>query len=479
MHVTRRVWAVGGLAAFLAALSVALARPAPLAGTALLGAWLLGRQYLFVREVGRTVDALSVAQVPAQTGVRTGADAPVTLSATLEFPAGVALSLEAGLPTATSADDLSVRIDPGESGGEETVDVRWPVAGTHRFEPTTLRVTDGLFAETLPVGTAPTVTVEPRSPRTLHVGAGGERLATAYGEHGGGQLGSGIDPSEVREYVPGDTADRIDWKATARLGSPHVREHEPDTDRRTLLVVDHRASLVAGEPGETKLEYLREVALSIAGTARTLGDPLGLLAVDDEGVTTRLEPSTAPDRYTAVRRRLLDLEATAATTPSTDPNREPSAATVRRSLAALEDDADPFAATLRPFYAGHRTYRERLETNPLYGALRTTLTGRRGTVWTVLCTDDTRPDELRETVDVARSGGGSVLVLLAPSVLYEPGELADLEGAYDRYLAFEERRRELARLPRVTALEVGPGDRLSTVLTAGRDRRLQRAGGRP
>jgi len=56
-------------------------------------------------------------------------------------------------------------------------------------------------------------------------------------------------------------------------------------------------------------------------------------------------------------------------------------------------------------------------------------------------------------------------------VLYEPGGLADLERAYDRYLAFEEFRRELAKLDGVTALEVGPADRLSAVLEAGdRDR---------
>ncbi|WP_255681357.1 hypothetical protein [Natrinema sp. SYSU A 869] len=59
-------------------------------------------------------------------------------------------------------------------------------------------------------------------------------------------------------------------------------------------------------------------------------------------------------------------------------------------------------------------------------------------------------------------------VLLAPSVLYEPGGLADVEQAYDRYIEFEEFRRELSRMDNVRALEVGPADRLATVLEAGR-----------
>ncbi|RZV10921.1 hypothetical protein BDK88_2132 [Natrinema hispanicum] len=89
------------------------------------------------------------------------------------------------------------------------------------------------------------------------------------------------------------------------------------------------------------------------------------------------------------------------------------------------------------------------------------MTDARGSIWTVICTDDSRPAELRETVSLARQGGNEVLVLLAPSVLYEPGGLADIEQAYDRYVEFEEFRRELARIDNVTALEVGPTDRLS------------------
>jgi hypothetical protein len=64
-----------------------------------------------------------------------------------------------------------------------------------------------------------------------------------------------------------------------------------------------------------------------------------------------------------------------------------------------------------------------------------------------------------------------VLVFLTPTVLFAPGELADLEHAYARYREFEIFRRDLARLERVSAFEVGPGDRLDTILSTGRQRR--------
>jgi len=148
--------------------------------------------------------------------------------------------------------------------------------------------TDGLFSETVTVGTTPTVAVEPPSPgRSTSVRAGtGSPPRTAPTRPG--QTGSGIELAELREYVPGDTEKQIDWKATARHGTPYVRDYEAETDRRTLLVVDHRASLATGSRAETQLEALREIALVIAGNARRLNDPLGLVTVGDDGITNHI-----------------------------------------------------------------------------------------------------------------------------------------------------------------------------------------------
>jgi uncharacterized protein (DUF58 family) len=503
MYPTRRLWAILGLPVGLAVLAILLGRLLPLVGAVLVGAWVMTRQYLFLRATQRFVNDVSVIQSPAREWIRTDETIPVTLTATLDRSSRLACLVNGGLPTgATASTEFSTELTPGATSAERTVDARWPVAGRHTFEQPTLTVTDGLFEQSVTLAKAPSVTVEPRGPRNVHVGEGGEQFTAAYGEHDAGRQGSGIEPAELREYMPGDTLNQIDWNATARLGTPHVREFDAETDRKTVLVVDHRSTLAMGPPDETKLAYLREIALVFADSAKQLGDPLGLLTVGDAGITAQLTPATTAGRYTMVRQTLLELAPTTAQESATDQLSTEAEATqrsaaqlsvpespiarrgaaqtvadVQRSLAALDGDGT-FEETIRPFYANRQRYHQRIETDPLYGAVQQTLATSRGPVFTVLCTDDSAPVELRETVQLARREGGRVLVLLAPTVLYEPGGLSDLEQAYERYVSFEELRRELAHLDGVTALEVGPGDRLSTVLDAGRETRQSVGGGR-
>jgi uncharacterized protein (DUF58 family) len=492
MEPTRRLWAVAGLAGGLVALAVVLARPLALVGAALVGTWLLSRQYLFSRELRRLHDDLTVEQSPARTLLRTDASTPVTLRATLAEPSALACSIRASLPVgATTERSPAVTLDSGETDAEETVDVRWPVAGRHQFGQATLSATDGLFEGTVPVGTAPTVTVEPRGPRNVHVGQGGDRLASAYGEHEGGSSGSGIEPAELREYTAGDTLEQIDWNATARLETLFVREFETETDRKTLVMVDHRATLGDGQPGETKLAYLREAALAVVDSAGRLDDPLGLLAVGDGGITTQLDPTVTAEQYATARRTLLDLEPTGepaasdgqASTALESPIARASAAqsevAARRAVNTLgRGGEDPFERTVRPFFADRQRYRTYIESNPLYRAVEGTLATEPGRLLAVLCTDDASPAELRETVKLLRGSGHRVLLLLAPTVLYEPGGLTDLEEAYDRYVTFEQLRRDLGGTDGVTAVEVAPGDRLAAVLAEGRQPRQHAGGGR-
>ncbi|WP_326544631.1 DUF58 domain-containing protein [Halopiger djelfimassiliensis] len=496
----RRSLEAGLLATLMAALAILFGRPPLLGATVTIGALLLARQYWFLRTLSETVGSLSVEQKPQLTGTHTGDSADITFAVS-RAPTPLALELEPGLPTAVTVDsnttaEPTLELEPGTPNAERTVPVTCHVTGRHTFDPARLTATDGWFRETLPVGPTPTMLIEPRGPRNVHVGSGGDHIALAQGQHASDRRGSGLVPTELREYVPSDTADRIDWKATARLGTPHVREYRTETDRPTLLVVDHRTTLATGPPDETELDYLRETALAVATSARRFGDPLGLLTVGDDGTTTRIDPAVEPAQYRRIRQQLLDLEPTTAephrssiggdggsTTGSSniddvDLRYEHEPTDARSALRALErNDATDFERTLRPFYATRRTYRERFVSEPLYRSLQTVLNTQEREPWTILCTDDSEPTKLRKTIRLVREHGNRVLVLLAPRVLFESESLADLDRTYDRYLSFEEFRRSLDRIDGVTTLEVAPGDRLATVLADGRDRARTTASG--
>lgn len=482
MRFARRYWVIAGFGSTLALLAIVLARPLLLVGSAGLGAWLLARQYAFVRALTGTLDDLTITHDTERARTPIDRDVSVSLASSSSRPAPLELRIEARPPpvaSGTGVSERTVQVRAGDREGATSFRLSFPVAGSFRFAVPRVTAIDprGLFTQEVPHGPTPSLDVEPRGPREVHVGAGGERVSAAYGEHETGRHGAGLDPAQPREYVPGDTARRIDWKTTARRGHPHVREYEIEADYTTFLLVDRRREMTVGPTGETKLDYVRHVALTLVESAREFNDPVGLAIVGDDGVLDRRPPDVGTRQYAAIRDRIQALRADegarARTTPGSLPD-APGPAAARRRAARLRGDESAFGSTLRPFFARSDAYIERIAGDVLFETTRTALAGSRGAVRTTLFTDDAHQAETREAVKLARRGDDRVLVFLTPSVLFEAGALTDLESAYERYVAFERFRRELARLDRVSAFEIGPGDRLDAILAAGSERRRER-----
>lgn len=498
MQVTRRYWALVGLAGLLATSAIALAQPVLVAGAAGLGTWVLVHQWLFVRAIHRLQPNLRIRQTVDRT--RVAVDEPVTGRLTVDRQAQtrvpVTVAVEAGVPlgaTGATESERQCRLSPDTREATTTFTLEWPVAGQVEFDAPTVTITDahGLF-RTRFAGRVPdrqTVTIQPQQPRALHVGAGGDPTTASFGEHAGDQRTSGIEPETVRKYVPGDPLRQIDWKATARSDQLYVRTFTERVEYETAIFIDHRATMATGPPGETKLAYATQVALALLDQAEADGDPVGLYAVGDDGVTVRQPPDTTVDTYSTLRTTLHDLTPTEqneltsqSRTPSPDPTASGTTAEAaagrgmtphdaRRSVEALSTEASAFATRLRPFFAARQTYIQRIATQPLYTTVQAYLTtgGTNHTLSparTVILTDETHKPEVREAVKAARQYSDHVFVFLTPSVLFEPAGLTDLETAYDRYTDFEAFRQNLAGLEQVSAFEVAPGDRLATLKTA-------------
>ncbi|MDW8246560.1 MAG: DUF58 domain-containing protein [Sandaracinaceae bacterium] len=91
--------------------------------------------------------------------------------------------------------------------------------------------------------------------------------ATSFrqGEHPSPIRAKGIEPSDLRPYVPGDDVRRIDWKAFLRSRTLVVRQFEEERNANITLFVDTSASMGIGTP--SKLEVARFVAAAIAFVA--------------------------------------------------------------------------------------------------------------------------------------------------------------------------------------------------------------------
>jgi uncharacterized protein (DUF58 family) len=108
-----------------------------------------------------------------------------------------------------------------------------------------------------------------RAPR---VGRPGERVSSRHG--------SGTDFAEPRAYQAGDDPRRLDWRATARSGTPLVRTYHAEFSQPLCLVIDRRAAMRFGTRVRLKVTQAVRVALRLAGREIRTGGELAAVLLD-------------------------------------------------------------------------------------------------------------------------------------------------------------------------------------------------------
>ncbi|MET4588548.1 DUF58 domain-containing protein [Arthrobacter sp. 754] len=104
------------------------------------------------------------------------------------------------------------------------------------------------------------------------------------GEYGSVFRGRSLDFDDLRAYVPGDEVRDIDWKATARHGSPLIKRYVAVRRQTVLLIADTGRNMAAeSRDGETKKD-IAVMALGVVGyLAHRHGDVVGLVCGDANG----------------------------------------------------------------------------------------------------------------------------------------------------------------------------------------------------
>lgn len=119
--------------------------------------------------------------------------------------------------------------------------------------------------------------------------------------------GVGTEYESLRDYEPGDDYRDIDWKATARRGSPVVRRFEAERSQTIVLAIDAGRLMTPRTGALTKLDRSINAALLLAWLASQAGDNVGLL-VFARDVDVFLPPRKGHRQFLRILEALYSVE---------------------------------------------------------------------------------------------------------------------------------------------------------------------------
>jgi len=131
-----------------------------------------------------------------------------------------------------------------------------------------------------------------RAPRRGRLGVAGRAPSPLRGR--------GMEYAESREYAPGDDVRHIDWRVTARSGTPHTKLFQAERERLTLVVADTAPGLYFGTRVRFKSVQAARAGALATWTAVRDGDRVAAL----RGSST--EPPVAPAGGPRGALRVLD-----------------------------------------------------------------------------------------------------------------------------------------------------------------------------
>jgi uncharacterized protein (DUF58 family) len=129
------------------------------------------------------------------------------------------------------------------------------------------------------------------------------------GEYHSSFKGRGMAFSEVRQYQPGDEIRSIDWNVTARKHEPYIKVFEEERELTLMLLVDVSGSEAFGSRVQQKREMVTEICATLAFSALTNNDKVGLLLFSDH-IEKFIPPVKGRQNVLRIIRELVEHEST-------------------------------------------------------------------------------------------------------------------------------------------------------------------------
>jgi uncharacterized protein (DUF58 family) len=181
-------------------------------------------------------------------------------------------------------------------------EIEFPGRGVHDLGTVVLRMRDrfGLRAwERHHVAPRP-VRVYPRLaplrtlPRPRHAQA-------SVGDYVSPALGEGIEPGDIRQFAPGDRVRQVNWRASLRLGTLYVTQHQRERNADVVLMLDTLAEV--GVPPDTTLDWGARAAAALAAAYLARKDRVGLVTYG--GLIHWVKPASGRVQYERLVEALL------------------------------------------------------------------------------------------------------------------------------------------------------------------------------
>lgn len=118
--------------------------------------------------------------------------------------------------------------------------------------------------------------------------------------------GLGLEFHQLREFREGDSLRQIDWKATARQGTPIAREYEDERDQQIIFMLDCGRSMRSQDDELAHFDHALNACLLLSYIALRQGDAVGLSTFAGEH-TRYLAPLKGPGQLNVLLNAVYDL----------------------------------------------------------------------------------------------------------------------------------------------------------------------------
>src|SRR3989441_9998737 len=101
------------------------------------------------------------------------------------------------------------------------------------------------------------------------------RTQASVGNYVSSSVGEGLEPGDIREFVPGDRIRHVNWRASLRFRRLFVTQYHQERNADVILMLDTLVEV--GAPPETTLDASIQAAASLAGAYLARKDRVGLI----------------------------------------------------------------------------------------------------------------------------------------------------------------------------------------------------------